>query len=128
MIRTIGDHVFHLATQESSYVIEIAGGVVPALRYWGRRLDADPSAGAVGAAGAGSDDGRRLAESRADAPYRINAGKRLQRLQLEGLRLEYGVHGSWEFRRPALYAFDAEGYPMPELVYRSSTAATSWPR
>ena len=104
MIRTIGDHVFHLATQESSYVIEIAGGVVPTLRYWGPRLDDDPSpdAGSV-----------------AEAPYRINAGKGLQHLQLEELRLEYGIHGSGDFRRSALHALDGEGFPIPQLVYRS---------
>lgn len=118
MIRTIGDRVFHLATEHTSYVIEIVGGVVPALGYWGPRLGADTFADAVG---------RRLAEPRADVPYRINAGRRLQRLQLEGLRLEYGVQGSGDFRRPALHALDAEGFPIPQLVHNSHRVVSGKP-
>ncbi|MFO7781192.1 MAG: glycoside hydrolase family 36 N-terminal domain-containing protein, partial [Spirochaetia bacterium] len=134
MIRTIGDRVFHLATEHTSYVIERAGGVVPALRYWGPRLGAEPPGGAVGVAGAGAAPdagaeavGRRLTELNADEPYRINGGKSLQKLQLEGLRLEYGVQGSGDFRRPALHALDAGAFPVPQLVYRSHRVISGKP-
>ncbi|MFO8063707.1 MAG: alpha-galactosidase [Spirochaetia bacterium] len=95
------ERLFHLATEHTSYVVEIASGVVPTLRHWGPRIGTPEAAG-----------------PRGEMPYRIHASASLGALQLEGLPVEYGTHGEGDFRRPAVSARDGAGYPVTTPVYR----------
>ncbi|MFP4703305.1 MAG: alpha-galactosidase [Spirochaetaceae bacterium] len=115
MIATPRQNVFDLQGKASSYVIEIAAGVVPVLRHWGARLETAPTP--AGCGGAGDHGG--VETPRGGLPYTVYAGARHAGLPLEALRLEYGAHGTGDFRRPALHAVDADGYPIMGLTLRS---------
>jgi alpha-galactosidase len=108
MIERHKESTFHLATHSSSYVVDIAGGLVPVLRHWGLR-----------GASAGHADGAAESFAPAYAPaYAVRAGAEQGGLYLEALCQEYGLPGAGDFRRPALHAVDEEGYPVTELTYR----------
>lgn len=116
MIERCGDTTFHLSTDASSYVIELAAGLVPTLRHWGPRR-------AVGASEAGTAlEGPALEAPAREGPepaYAVRAGADQRRLHLEGLSQEYGLAGAGDFRRPALFAVCEDGFPVTALSYRS---------
>lgn len=101
MISAEGEHTFRLTTRTSTYVIDVVAGAVPTLRGWGAAHTADATAAP-------------------DAvPYGTHAGAPQGRLRLEGLAQEYGTHGTGDFRRPALQAVDADGFPVVGLSYHT---------
>ncbi len=102
MITDNGSGLVALQGWTSSYIIDLFGGALPCLWHWGHRVDAP--------------GGRRVTPQ--PMPYRVAADPANPAVQLESLPLEYGVHGSGDFRRPALHAVDGEGYPVTALRYR----------
>lgn len=94
--------------RSSSYIIDRFGERYPTLLHWGGRID--------------SPQGERVTAP--PAAYRVVADPADPAdpgASLEALPLEYGLHGAGDFRRPALHAVTAEGYPISTLTYRRHT-------
>ena len=109
MISSEGEHTFLLTTRTSTYAIDVVAGAVPALRGWGAAY----TAAATPAPG--------------EVPYGTYAGVSQGRLRLEGLAQEYAIHGTGDFRRPALRAVDADGFPVAGLSYRTHRISAGKP-
>ena len=103
MIERSDEHTFHLTTDFSSYLLQLAAGAVPVLRHWGPRL---------GSGGAGPAPGT------SPPAYAVAAGAEQAWLHLESLSQEYGLAGAGDFRRPAMLAVSEDGFPVTGLAYR----------
>lgn len=95
--------VFHLQSDQSSYVIELVRGVYPAHAYWGRRIRDNR---------VGNLLERRGRASFSPTPFREDAS-----FSLDSLPQEYPGYGSGDFRQPAYQVQLANGTTVTEAEY-----------
>ena len=95
--------IFHLQSDQSSYVIELVRGVYPAHAYWGRRIRDNRVLGLLE---------RRGRASFSPTPFREDAS-----FSLDSLPQEYPGYGSGDFRQPAYQVQLANGTTVTEAEY-----------
>ncbi|MEK4293877.1 alpha-galactosidase [Paenibacillus sp. FSL R5-0914] len=95
--------VFHLQSEQSSYVIEVVRGELPAHVYWGPKLE-------------GIVQPLNLVERCSFSPTYTMEDKRIS---LDTIPSEFPSYGNGDFREPALEVHLVDGTTVTDFLYKS---------